>query len=177
MFSYTIPYWKRVVQIAIIRRKFSNSKLKSTSRLSTKYINTTFWSLEAGTRVADVQRSFGCNEQTTYRLRTRFLQHGSKNDKIPLGRQLILTSLEVRIIVTSSWRNRFIAAWKLLKHLRHATGTRFFVCTARNRLRGSWLIFEFWNLNFWYWPLCVILMKKGVYFQIVLLKMFTFVRN
>ena len=40
--------------------------------------------LEAGTRVADVTRSFGCNEQTIYRLQTRFQQPGSKNNKPPL---------------------------------------------------------------------------------------------
>ena len=53
-----------------------------------------------------------------------------------------MTPLEVRVIVTSTCRNRFMAAWKLLKHLRHATGTRISVYTARNRLRGAGLIFE-----------------------------------
>ena len=42
---------ERAVPIAIIRRKFSVSKLKSSSRLSTNYRNTAFWLLEAGTRV------------------------------------------------------------------------------------------------------------------------------
>ena len=126
-FSYAVRYWKRVVPIAIIRRKFSVSKLKSSSRLSTNYRNTAFWLLEAGKRVADVPRSFGCNEQTNYRLQTRFRQPGSKNDKPPSGRPRITTPLEVRVIVTSIWRNRFMAAWKLLKHLRHATDTRISV--------------------------------------------------
>ena len=36
-------------------------------------------------RVADVTRSFGCNEQTIYRLQTRFKRPDSKNDKPPLG--------------------------------------------------------------------------------------------
>ena len=57
------------------------------------------------------------------------------------------TAFEVRVIVTSTWRNRFMAAWKLLKHLSHATGTRISVYTARNRLRGARLIFELWHLN------------------------------
>ena len=85
----------------------------------------------------------GCNEQTMYRLQTRFRQPGSKNDKPPLGRPRITTPLEVRVIVTSTCRNRFMAAWKLLKHLRHATGTRISVFTARNRLRGARLSFKF----------------------------------
>ena len=36
-------------------------------------------------RVADVTRSFGCSEQTIYRLQTRFQRPGGKNDKPPLG--------------------------------------------------------------------------------------------
>ena len=36
-----------------------------------------------------------------------------------------------------------MAAWKLLKFLSHATGTRNFVCTARNRLRGARLILSY----------------------------------
>ena len=129
--------------MAINRRKFSASKLNSPSRLATNYRNTAFWRLETGTRVADVTRSFGCNEQTIYRLQTRFLWPGIKNDKPPLGRPRTTTPFEVRVIVTSTWRNRFIAAWKFLKFPSHATGTRISVCTARNRLRGSRLIFEF----------------------------------
>ena len=53
------------------------------------------------TRVADVSRSFGRNEQTHYRLQTRFQQPGSTNDKPPSGRPRITTALEVRVIVTS----------------------------------------------------------------------------
>ena len=153
-FSNAVWYWKRVVPIAIIRRIFSVSKLKSPSRLSTNYRNTAFWRLEAGTRVADVPRSFGCNEQTIYRLQTRFRQPGSKNDKHPSGGPRITTPLEARVIVTSTWRNRSMAAWKLLKHLRHAKGTRISVYTARNRLRAlDWFLsFEIWLLTVT--PLC-----------------------
>ena len=139
---------KESCSIAIIRRKFYVNKLKSSSRLSTNYRNTAFWLLEAGTRIADVPRSFGCNGQTIYHLQTRFQQPSSKNDKPPSGRPRITTPLGVRVIVTSTWRYRFMAAWKLLKHIRHATGTRISVYTARNRLRGARLIFELWNLNF-----------------------------
>ena len=148
IFSYTVRNWKKVVPIAIIRRKFSASKRKSPSRLSTNYRNTAFWRLETGTRVADVTRSFRCNEQTIYHLRTRFQQSGSKNDKPPLGKARITTPFKVRVIVTSAWRNRFMTAWNLLKFLSHAIGTRIPVCTARNRLREARLIFEWWNLNF-----------------------------
>ena len=58
--------------------------------------------LETGTRGADVTQSFGCNEQTIYRLQTRFQRPVSKNDKPPLGRPLITTPFEVRVIVTST---------------------------------------------------------------------------
>ena len=125
-------------------RKFSVIKLKSASR-PTNYRNTAFWLLEASTCVADVPSNLGCNEQTIYRLQTRFRQPGSKNDKPSPGRPGIMTPLEVGVMVTSIWRNRFMAAWELLKHLRYATGTRNSIYTARNRLRGAWLI---WNLNF-----------------------------
>ena len=95
-FSYTVRYWKRAVPFVIIRRKFSVSKLKSPSSLSNNYRNTAFSLLEAGTHVADVPCSFGCNEQTIYRLQTRFRQPGSKNDQPPPGRPQIMTPLEVR---------------------------------------------------------------------------------
>ena len=177
IFSYTVWYWKRVVPIAIIRRKFSADKLNSPSRLSTNYRNTGFWRLETGTRVADVPRSFGCNEQTIYRLQTRFRQPGSKNYKPPPGRPRITTPHEVRVIVRSTWRHCFMATWILLKHLRHATGTRISVYTARNRLRGDRMIFWVLEFEFWYWPFCVILIKKRCILSECLLRMFTFVRN
>ena len=60
-----------------------------------------FGLLEAGSRVADVQRSFGRNERTIYRLQTRFRQSSGKNDKLPSERPQITTPLEVRGIVTS----------------------------------------------------------------------------
>ena len=44
--------------------------------------------------------SFGCNEQTIFRLQTRFRQPGSKNHKPLSGRPRITTPLEVRVIVT-----------------------------------------------------------------------------
>ena len=166
-----------VVPIAIIRRKFSASKLNSPVRLSTNYRNTAFWRLETGTRVADVTRSFGCSEHIIYRLQTRFQRPGGKNDKPPLGRPRITTPFEVRVIVTSTWRNRFLAAWKLLKFLSHATDTRVTVCTTRNRLRGARLIFELWNLNFNIDHFVYFWWRKWVYFRNVLLKMFTFVRH
>ena len=173
IFSYAVWYWKRVVPIAIIQRKFSTSKLKSPSRLSTNYRNAAFGRFEAGARPADVPHSFGCNEQSIYCLQTCFLQSGSKNNTPPPGRPRITTLLKVRVIVTSIWRNRFMAAQKLLKCLRHATGTRISVYTVRNRLRGASLIFEFWNLNFDVW-FC---WRKWVNFQNVLLKTFTFIGN
>ena len=70
-FSYAVRYCKRVVPIAIIQRKFNVSKLKLAPMLSTNYRNTAFGLLEAGTRVADVPRSFGRNERPTYGLQTR----------------------------------------------------------------------------------------------------------
>ena len=49
-----------------------------------------------------------------------------------------------------------MAAQKLPKRLRHATGTRISGYTARNRLKDAPLIFEFFKFEFF----CVILMKK-----------------
>ena len=58
--------------------------------------------LKAGARAADVPRNFGCNERLIYRLQTCLRQSGSKNDKPPIGRPRITTSLEVMVIVTST---------------------------------------------------------------------------
>ena len=52
-----------------------------------------------------------------------------------------------------------------LKDLRLATSTRISVFTARNRLRGARLIFEFLNLNFDMAPLCNLMKKKGYIFR------------
>ena len=120
----TLTYF---VPIAIILRNFSVSKHKSPSRLLTNYRNTAFGLLEAVTRVADVPRSFRCYERTIYRLQTLFVQSGSKNDKPLSERPRITTPVEVGVIVTSTRRNRFMAAWKLLKDLSHATGTKISV--------------------------------------------------
>ena len=94
-----------------------------------------------------------------------------------MGRPRITTQFEVRVIVMSTWRYRFMAAWKLLKFLSHATDKRIDVCTARNRLRGARLIFELWNLNFNIDHFVHFWWRKWVYFQNVLLKMFTYVRH
>ena len=51
-----------------------------------------------------------------------------------------------------------MAAWKLLKH---ATSTRISVYTARNRLRGARLIFEFWNLILT--PMCNFYEEQGIF--------------
>ena len=100
-----------------------------------------------------------------------------KNDKPPLGRPRITTPFEVQVIVTSTWRNRFMAASKLFKFLSHATDTRISVCITKNRLRGAKLIFELWNLNFNIDHFVYFFMKKMGLFRNILLKMFTFVRH
>ena len=106
-----------------------------------------------------------------------FQRPGGKNDKLPLGRPRITTHFEVRVIVTSTWRYRFMAAWKLLKFLSHATDTRIPVCTTRNHLRGARLFLELWNLNFSIDHFVYFWWRKWVYFRNFLLKMFTFVRH
>ena len=83
-------------------QKFSVSKLKSPSRLSTNYRNTAFGRFEAGARAADMPYSFGSNERLIYHLQTCFRQSGSKNNKPPPGRPRITTPLEVRVIATST---------------------------------------------------------------------------
>ena len=124
-----------------------------------------FWRLETGTRVADVTRSFGCSEQTIYRLQTHFQWPGGKNDKPPLGRPWITTPFEVRVIVTSTWRNRFMAAWKLLTFLSHANDTRISVCTTWNRLRAlDWFLsYEIWILILT--TLCIFDEENGYIFE------------
>ena len=102
VFFHMLFDFERVVPIAIIQRKVSVNKLKSPSRLSTNYRNTAFVLFEAGTRVADVPHSFGCNGRTIYHFQTRFRHFGSKNDKLPSGIPLITTPLEVRVILGST---------------------------------------------------------------------------
>ena len=64
--------------------------------------NITFGLLEAGTRVADVARSFEYNESTIYCLQAYFRQSGSEKDR-PRSRRLRITMPhEDRFMVTSS---------------------------------------------------------------------------
>ena len=105
--------------------------------------NIAFGLLEAGSRVADVARSFEGNESTIYCLQSCFRQSGSEKDRPRSGRPRITTLREVRFMVTSLRRNRFKAALKLVECLRHATETLIYVFTARKRLRAAGLKFEF----------------------------------
>ena len=98
--------------------------------------------LEAGTHVADVARSFEGNESTIYRLQARFRQTDSEKDIPRSGRPRITMPREVRFIVTSSRRNLFMTATKLVERLGQATGTLIYVFTARKRLRTAGLKFE-----------------------------------
>ena len=116
--------------------------------LSINKRNIAFGLLEAGTRVADVARSFEGNESTINCLQAYFRQSGSEKDRPHFGRPRITTPRGVRFMVTSSRRNRFMAAPKLIERLRHATGTLIYVFTARKHLRAAGLKFEFGNLNF-----------------------------
>ena len=105
--------------------------------------NIAFGLLEAGTRVPDVASSFEGNASTIYCLQACFRQSVSEKDRPRSGRPRITTPREVRFMVTSSRRNRFMAALKLVECLRHATGTLIYVLTARKRLRAAGLKFEF----------------------------------
>ena len=79
LFSHMLFDIKReLFLLELSGKKFSVSKLKSPSGLSTNYRNTAFGRFEAGARAADVPRSFGCNERLIYRLQTCFRQYGSK---------------------------------------------------------------------------------------------------
>ena len=111
--------------------------------LSIKDRNIAFGLLEAGTRVADVARSFEGNESTIYCLQACFLQSGSEKDRPQSGRPRITTPREIRFMVTSSRRYRFTAAPKLVERLIHTTGTLIYVFTARKRLSAAGLKFEF----------------------------------
>ena len=103
--------------------------------------NIAFGLLEAGTRVADVARSFEGNASTIYCMQACFRQSGSAKDRPRSGRPRIKTPRKVRFMVTSSRRSRFMAAPKLVERLRHATGTLIYVFTARKRLRAAGLKF------------------------------------
>ena len=112
-----------------IRRKF-NGTVSSMGRrpgLSITDRNIALGLLEAGMRANDVAGRFGGNERTIYRLQARFRQTGSTKDRPHSGRPRKTTPREDRYLVTSSRRNRFMAASKLTEHLRHATGTRISV--------------------------------------------------
>ena len=76
--------------------------------------NIAFGLLEAGTRVADMARSFVGNESTIYCLQACFLQSGSEKDRPRSRRPRITTPREARFMVTSSRHNRFMAAPKLV---------------------------------------------------------------
>ena len=105
--------------------------------------NIAFGHHEAGTRFANVARSFEGNESTIYCLQACFRQSGSEKERPRSGRPRITPPREVRLMVTSSRRNRFMAAPKPIERLRHATGTLIYVFTARKRLRAAGQKFEF----------------------------------
>ena len=76
--------------------------------------NIAFGLLEAGTRVADMARSFVGNESIIYCLQACFRQSVSEKDRPRSRRPRITTPREVRFMVTSSRHNRFMAAPKLV---------------------------------------------------------------
>ena len=87
-------------QLFLLQLSGDNSVLTSLSlrpgyRQITEIHCTAYGLLEAGTRVADGPRNFGCNERIIYRLQTRVRQSDSQNDKPPSGRPPITTPLEV----------------------------------------------------------------------------------
>ena len=76
-----------------------------------------------------VLRTFDRNESTIYCLQACFRQSGSEKDRPRSGRPRITTPRAVRFMVTSSRRDRFVAAPKLVERLRYATGTLIYVFT------------------------------------------------
>ena len=98
--------------------------------------NSGFGLLEAGTRVADMARSFEGSESTIYCLQACFRQSGSEKDRPRSGRLRITTSREVRFMVMSSRRNRIML--KLVERLRHATGTLFLHFYCKKASEGRW---------------------------------------
>ena len=94
--------------------------------------------LEAGMHAADVVDRFGRNERTIHQL------HKHVVDRLVVQRIDLLqedhkkkTQREDIYLMTSSRRNSIMAAPNIVEHLRHATGTRISVYTARNRLRAA----------------------------------------
>ena len=97
-----------------------------------------FGLLEAGARVADVARSFEGNGGTFYCLQACFRQSGSEKDRPRSGRPRITIPREVRFMMTSSRRKRFMAAPQLVEPpqtCNRDTNLRFYCQKASE---GSW---------------------------------------
>ena len=82
----------------------------------------------------DIAQHFQRHESTISQLLNRFQQTGNVADQPRSGRRHKIKLLEDRFLTTSSWRNRFLSSWKLVRLLRNATGTRVCDRTVRNRL-------------------------------------------
>ena len=127
-------------ELFLFKKSEKNSVVSSMGRRPGLSINDKYIALgllEAGMRAADVAGRFRCNERTIYRLQARLRPTGSAKYRLSSRRPWKTTPREDEYLVTSSRRNRFMAASKLTEHLRHATGTRFSVYNARNRLRAA----------------------------------------
>ncbi len=95
--------------------------------------------LRGGMGVNAVARHFGVSGSTISRLRDRFDETGSVQDRQRVGRPRKTTPIEDRYVKLTSRRNRFISAPKLANHLYRTSHVRVSPQTIRKRLHASGL--------------------------------------
>ena len=80
--------------------------------------------LTAGCSQRDVAQEFNVHPSTICRLLNRFRTTGNVSDRQRSGRPRKTTVRQDRFIVTTSRRNRFMAAPRVAEELHRATGVR-----------------------------------------------------
>lgn len=93
--------------------------------------------LTAGCSQRDVAQEFNVHPSTICRLWNRFRTTGNVSDRQRSGRPRKTTVRQDRFIVTTSRRNRFMAAPRVAEELHRATGVRLCGQSVRNRLRSA----------------------------------------
>lgn len=93
--------------------------------------------LQGGMGVRAVSLHFGVSPSTISRLRDRFDETGSVQERPRSGRPRKTTDVEDRYVRVTSRRNRFLSAPKLANHLYTTSHVRVTPQTIRNRLHSS----------------------------------------
>lgn len=93
--------------------------------------------LTAGCSQRDIAQEFNVHPSTICRLLNRFRTTGNVSDRQRSGRPRKTTVRQDRFIVTTSRRNRFMAAPRVAEELHRATEVRLCGQSERNRLRSA----------------------------------------